>query len=479
MKRHAALIAGTILLASINHGCGGDASNGDPAGHDAAHGSAPPTNRVAIPSAVRSNLGITFATVERRRIQDTLRVPGRFEYLPTATREYRTMLPGRIELLVEQFQPVKEGTPLYRINSPAWREIQKELAEAEMTITQLRATLLSHEDLFVAHMLQEESLLENIVIWSERVARLESLREAGGGSMRELTSARSTLAEAQTKLAELKELAAKHEVKQDQSRAALEAAMAHRELALEAAASLTGLAPGDLLVIDTTIQSAPPAWLTMTDIEVRSTAPGIVDAIDLTNGAWADARSNVVTVVQPERLRFHAFGLQSDLGVLQDGLNATIVPPAPTMTGNAIPMDQTMQGTLLLGPSGNAEDRTIDLFVTPGELADWARPGVSAQLEIVTDESSTLELAIPLAAVQRDGLLPIIFRRAPDKPNEAIRMEADLGMNDDRWVEVLSGLGEGDQVVLDGGFQLMLATSGTIQKGGHFHADGTYHEGEH
>ena len=89
------------------------------------------------------------------------------------------------------------------------------------------------------------------------------------------------------------------------------------------------------------------------------------------------------------------------------------------------------------------------------------------------------ELAIPMAAVQQDGLIPVIFRRDPENPNQAIRMEADLGMDDDRWVAVLSGLRDGDEVVLDGGFQLMLATSGTIQKGGHFHADGTYHEGEH
>ena len=58
-------------------------------------------------------------------------------------------------------------------------------------------------------------------------------------------------------------------------------------------------------------------------------------------------------------------------------------------------------------------------------------------------------------------------------------MEADLGLNDGRWVAVLSGLTDGDEVVLDGGFQLMLATSGSIQKGGHFHSDGTFHEGYH
>ena len=137
-----------------------------------------------------------------------------------------------------------------------------------------------------------------------------------------------------------------------------------------------------------------------------------------------------------------------------------------------------MSGTLSLGLSGKSDDRTLELYVTPSELLPWAKPGVTAQIEIVTKQSPTPELAIPLAAVQRDGLTPVIFRRAPDNPNEAIRIEADLGMDDGRWVEIRSGVRDGDEIVLDGAFQLMLATSGSIQKGGHFHADGTFHEGE-
>ena len=42
-----------------------------------------------------------------------------------------------------------------------------------------------------------------------------------------------------------------------------------------------------------------------------------------------------------------------------------------------------------------------------------------------------------------------------------------------------ANLREGDEIVLDGGFQLMLSVSGSIQKGGHYHADGTFHDGEH
>ena len=203
------------------------------------------------------------------------------------------------------------------------------------------------------------------------------------------------------------------------------------------------------------------------------------DLLDVTNGSWADAQANIMTIVQPDQLRFHASGLQSDLGVLQNGLQVNIVPPTPTSGGNAVDLQNTMHGTLQLGLTGDANDRTIDLYVTPDKLSFWARPGITAQLEIITDSTGVAQLAIPLAAVQQDGLTPIIFRRDPNNPNEAIRMEADLGLNDGRWVAVLSGLTDGDEVVLDGGFQLMLATSGSIQGGGHFHSDGTFHEGDH
>jgi hypothetical protein len=57
-------------------------------------------------------------------------------------------------------------------------------------------------------------------------------------------------------------------------------------------------------------------------------------------------------------------------------------------------------------------------------------------------------------------------------------MEADLGLSDGRWVEIKSGVKEGDEIVLGGNYQLMLATSGNVAKGGHFHSDGTFHEGE-
>jgi hypothetical protein len=261
--------------------------------------------------------------------------------------------------------------------------------------------------------------------------------------------------------------------------AELDASRSRLDFLLDSAASLIEIGR-DVLVESVQLnQGDESRWRTIGTIDVRAAQPGVIESLGLTNGAWADREATVLTVVRPDDLRFHGSGLQSDLGVLRDGLEARIVPPSPTTSGRAVHLQDAMSGTLSLGLAGDPNDRTIDLYVIPESLSSWARPGVSAQLEIITDATAAAELAIPMAAVQQDGLTPVIFRRDPDDLNQVIRLEADLGLNDGRWIAVLSGVRDGDEIVLDGSFQLMLATSGSIQQGGHFHTDGTFHEREH
>ncbi|MGI9013484.1 MAG: efflux RND transporter periplasmic adaptor subunit [Phycisphaerales bacterium] len=466
-----ALIAWTALAI----GCwGGDDATTSKAGGDEP---APlPTNRIAIPDAVRSNLGISFMGVERRQVEQTLRVPGRFEYLPTARREYHTVVAGRIELLVEQFDTVEEGDTLYRIDSPTWREMQQQLAAAQASIHILETRLRTFDPLMKAHEEHEASLRESAAVWAVRVKQLESLAVAGGGRGSEIADARATFTSTQVELAGVREESAQLDAAQAESEAELLAARARLHFLIDAAASITGIKRALLAAQNDAQPTSSAGWSAIDMIDVRAAAPGRVELIEVTNGAWADVHTIVLTIVRPDQLRFHASGLQSDLGALRDGLAARIVPPVPTMSGRGIRLDDSMTGTLSLGLNADSSDRTVDLYVQPDSLSTWARPGVAAQLEIVTDSSEGAQLAIPLAAVQRDGLMPVIFRRAPDNPNEAIRIEADLGLDDGRWVVVKSGLRADDEVVLDGAFQLMLATSGTMQKGGHFHADGTFHE---
>lgn len=432
-----------------------------------------PTNRVDIPASVRQNLGITFVKVETRNVAGVIRVPGRFELLSDARREYRTMLAGQVEPVVAQFQRVEPGDVLYRLRSPRWREMQQQIAEAEAAIRTAQASAETIGPLREAHTVHEESLKETVALWTNRIKQLEAIREAGGGKADELAEARATLTSARAGLAEVIEKDAELESREREIQVQLGAANARRELLLASAAAVTGVAAAELSAIDPATNL--PRWRSIEILDIRSAAAGVIESINLTTGAWADESSLVLSSIQPERLRIHARGLQSDLDRLRDGLTARITPPSG---GAGLHSQPAMSGVLVLGLSADPDERTVDLYVTPSDPQPWARPGVAASIEITLPGART-DLAIPVAAVMRDGLTSVIFKRDPKNPDKAIRMEADLGFSDGRWVVIASGVKEGDEIVVGGNYQLMLATSGSAAKGGHFHSDGTFHEGDH
>lgn len=471
----AAIIASSALITACDRPPHEPGAHGEGDGHDhgaeASSAAAAPTNRVEIPASVRQNLGIEFAKVEYRNVAKTLRVPGRFEYTPTARREYRTPLDGRVEILVTQYHQVEPGTPLYRVESASWRELHESIAIAQARVD-------SMGPLREAHRRHEQSLSDKVALWQERLTQLDELRAAGGGSAAQFTEARATLNATQAELADVMEKDAELEAQEKQAQAELRTLQSRHELLARAAhcppTSEAVPAASEGASEDGDPARAGDSWgVGGGGFTVCAVAPGVVESIGVSPGGLLEENGFVMSIVQPTQIRFRARGLQSDLGRLRDGLPARIVPPQ----GGAIAMQDAMEGALAIGLSADADERTIDLVVTPESLSRWARSGVSAHLEI-TLEGGNQELAIPTSAVLLDGATPVIFRRDPANANRAIRMEADLGLSDGRWIVINSGVKEGDEVVVAGNYQLMLATSNTAAKGGHFHADGTFHEGE-
>jgi multidrug resistance efflux pump len=462
-------VLGIGLVAALAVGCNRKPETPSPPAHE--HADAP-TNRVEISAAVRQNLGINFAKVDKRAVSRTLRLPGRFELLPTATREYRAAGRGKVELLVEQHASVKEGQALFRLDLPRLRELQQQLAEAEAGVTMARAKAESMPALIAAHERHHQEVDKSIAMWEARVKQLEELRVAGGGRAEELATANSSLSAAKAQVAEVMEKEAELAAQKAEGDARLAAGKRQFELLIGTLAALTGDTAEQLLAVDAGAKTA--RWQAVSAVEVKAAKAGVVAAFGTTNGAWVEESQLVLTVIAPDQLRFQARGLQSDLGRLAEGQAARIVPPVGTSAARL----GVMEGTLRIAPRADAESRTIELFCIPTTIHDWAKPGVAGFVEITTAGAGEMELAIPLSCVVRDGLKPIIFRRDPKAPDRAIRMEADLGIDDGRWVVIKSGVAEGDEIVLEGAYQLLVATSGTIQKGGHFHADGTFHEGD-
>jgi multidrug efflux pump subunit AcrA (membrane-fusion protein) len=295
-------------------------------------------------------------------------------------------------------------------------------------------------------------------LWQQRLTQLEELRVAGGGSASQFTEAKATLNATQAELADVMEKDAELQAEEKQAEAQLRSLISRRSM----------------LTRNSRCSDAGQTTDYEGGFTVCAVASGVVETIGITPGALAEENGHVVTLVQPDQIRFRARGLQSDLGRLRDGLSVLIAPPL----GGSLKLEDAMSGALQLGLAADGDSRTIDLIVTPSSLAPWAKAGVSAYLEVVLAGGSE-ELAIPQSAVVRDGTRAIIFRRDPKNADKVIRMDADLGISDGRWVVVQSGVRQGDEIVMGGNFQLMLATSGSSEKAGHFHSDGTFHEGSH
>jgi multidrug efflux pump subunit AcrA (membrane-fusion protein) len=437
----------SIVVGLVLFGCTG----GNDAPNENQTGSAPaptPTNRVDIPAAVRKNLGITFAKVEKRRIGQTIRVPGHFELTPQARHEYRATLPGRVEFLVQQYQSVEAGAPLYRMQSPEWSQEQQDLSDKQFAIVAAR------NDIAVA----EATLNENqtrIQLQRERIAAL--------------AQAEVRRAELEVQLAELEAALPRLLTELEAKRSAHTAAQERFDHALNRAAALLGMTREGLEERVGDDNASSPRWQTIEWIEVKAFEPGIVESIAITPGGWAETASLVLTTANPQLVRFRGLGLQADLSRLHDGAPTLIIAPHGESTRDPIAAD------LMIGLEADPSNRTVALLATPKTLVDWTRTGVSAFLEIETAGTAQEEMVIPRSAVVQDGLLHIIFRRDPANPDKVIRMEADLGVSDGRWTVINSGVKVGDEVVLNGIYELKLATSGTAQKGGHFHADGTFH----
>jgi len=457
MNRLTPLLLLLLSACLFTVGCGsksdGDAHATDEHEHD--HGDEPqgemPTNRIDIPPTVRRNLGITFAPVERRQVSSTIRVPGVFELEPLARHEYRIMLPGEVSLAVDQYEHVEEGDLLYRLRSPQWPELQHEIIESEQAIATANAQIE------VAQATIDEAQV-----------RLTSLRER----LTALQEAQFRRADLEAEAAELEAGLARQRAELRLAQTTLTNAVRGHAHALHRAASATGQDEADLTAMVQLDGESVPAYRTIQWVEMRASKPGIVEQLHVTDGAYADQTELVLSTVDPSRVRFRATALQADLPRFSDGMTASIVPP------NEANLDgRSTTGTVSIGLEAQSGDRTISLLATPAEHQSWMRPGVSGFLEVVTQSTEGFALAIPRSAVVRDGIVYVFFRRDPSDPDKAIRVEADMGVSDGRWVVIQSGLTLNDQVVLDGAYELKLASQqrGANEQGGHFHADGSFH----
>lgn len=86
---------------------------------------------------------------------------------------------------------------------------------------------------------------------------------------------------------------------------------------------------------------------------------------------------------------------------------------------------------------------------TDGKL----RPGMRAEFAVVLESRADV-MSVPREAIQGDPANRVVFVKDFDLPNAFLRVPVVIGERNDRYVEVMSGLFPGDEVVTQGSYSL-------------------------
>lgn len=197
-------------------------------------------------------------------------------------------------------------------------------------------------------------------------------------------------------------------------------------------------------------------------VTVRAASDGLVEAFPSEAGAWVETGASVVRLVAPEDLRLRALVAASDAARLADGLAAT-VEGAP--------------GEVRLGV-GDANG-LVPVYVVFPKGGAKGRAGARATATCVLDAHETPVTAVPSRCLVRIGLQPTVFVRDGHDADRFLAVDVVPGLSAGGWTAVTGLPSGGDlDVVAEGAYELKLALpSGDAKPAGHFHADGTFHEG--
>jgi multidrug efflux pump subunit AcrA (membrane-fusion protein) len=418
---------------------------------------APITNRLEVPAAVRQNLGMTFAKAEERFVGKTLRLAGDFELTPSARQPFHAGLSGIVTLYVRPLDHVETGQLLASVTSPELIERRHELHVSSDAVGAANDTLA------VANA-KLQAARANMAALAKRNKR----RGTAGARSAELETREATHRRVSRIMKVERDALARQVVRSE-----------HRfEAELLSFALLLGVEVDDL---ETPHQSEgdhgtqKPRWEVVARLEVRALSDGVIGRSMATSGAWVTQGAKLLEVHDRTRLQLRAAVQHADIDKLTWGQSVAVVPPDHNRLTNPEPV----MGNLRIATVGDPLAGMTTVLVSLDSVPGWVRAGTAGFAEAVVGGGGSKEVAIPVAALVRDGLQDIFFRRDPKDPDKVIRVEAERGVDDGRWVVIFSGLIAGDEVVVNGASELKLASSKKPSTTGHFHADGTFHKGDH
>ncbi|MBO3463756.1 efflux RND transporter periplasmic adaptor subunit [Aetokthonos hydrillicola Thurmond2011] len=416
----------TVVLA---HGGHGNEFQGESEATQSSHS-------IQVDPQTARRLGIKVEPVKQQQLAIGIKTTGQIETLPSYRVEVTSPISESqvIDLLVEPGAVVKKGQPVAVVTSPDLvtlrvdsltkrAEAQADLKKAQADLKQAQQNYQKYLQIDAAEIAQAQS---QVGYAQEKYDKDKQLMNAGA-------IPRRTALESQTQLAEAKAKLVTAESRKD---------LIDAENKLKTAQSSVELAKSKLQLSNTAYQTRLSQLGTRANtkglVTVTSPIDGKVADREATIGqAFKDAGGKLMTIVNDTQVFATANIFEKDLSKVRKGQKVSV---KVTSVAN-----RTFTGRIaVIGSVVEGETRVIPVKAQIDNPNGVLKPGMFAELEVLTDKTSSAILAIPNAAVVDANGKKVVYVQSG---NAYQPVEVSLGQTSGDMVEVKSGLFEGDMVV--------------------------------
>ena len=390
---------------------------------------------IQVDAETAKRIAIKVEPVNRQRLSVGIKTTGQIETLPSQKVEVTAPISRAtvVELLVEPGASVKAGQPIAVLTAPDLVELrvesQEKRAEAEADMQQAQADLnLAQQNLVRQRQIATADIAQartEVKVAQEQYDRDMDLVKSGALPRRQMLESQARLAEGK---AELAVSTSRREV--------LEA-----EAQLKRAQSVVEVAQSRIRLSSTTYQTRLQQLGTSANAEglVTVTAPisGRVAAREATLGqSFEDAGGKLMTIVNDSKVFATANIYEKDLAKVKTGQGVSLKVgslPDRTFNGRIAVIESVVEG----------ETRVVPVKAELDNSDGVLKPGMFAELEVLTDRTPTAILAVPSSAVVEANGKKLVYIQ---NGNAYQPTEVTLGQTSGDMVEVKSGLFEGDLI---------------------------------
>ena len=185
-------------------------------------------------------------------------------------------------------------------------------------------------------------------------------------------------------------------------------------------------------------------------IELRAPRAGLIVASHIRLGEPVEPQKELLDIMDLEEVWAIAQVPEDSISKIKPGTKAHIRIPALGAT--------TIDGELLrFEPKASMEGGTIGAIFKVPNKDILLRPGMRAEFSIVTARRENV-MAVPREALQGDDAHRVVYVKHIEIPNAFTRLAVETGEQNDRYLEIISGLFPGDEVVTSGSYALSFAS---------------------